>query len=256
MTRRPQTWLPALLLLASLGLALRQDLAHLAVRQGHGSLGRGDVPGAAAAFARAGALGQPAAPLAFNLGVTLYRAGDYPRARDQFTTALASADPALAAASHYNRGNSQFRLGERLAAGDREAARRLFQAAIADYGQAGTADARANLGLVRARLAVLGGESAQGGERRPAATAQAQPAGDGIGKDAKAMPAAGQAAAAHTAREAEHADAKASLGKTRPALSRQEAERLLNEARGRERPAGPLHAGSQNGPLAKPERDW
>jgi tetratricopeptide (TPR) repeat protein len=264
MMRRSIEMLLALLILAGLALALRQDLADLALSQGQARLRAGDLGGAAAAFARAAALGRDAAPLAYNLGVSLYRKGEYLRARDQFSAALATAGPELAAAIRYNRGNSQFRQGERLAGSDREAARAFFREAVADYGKAlslepGAVDAGANLGLARERLAALGSEPARAGSRRDAGAERPgkSEAGSGKGQRAEttqAQPATGQAAASR-ARAAARTDAVASPGKTRRDLTRQEAERLLNEARGREKPAGMPH-GDHAGQSAKPDRDW
>ena len=264
MKHRPIHWLLVLLVLVGLALALRQDLANLALRQGNTHLRDGDATAAQAAYARAITLGQPAAPLAYNLGVSLYRKGDYPQAQAQFTAALAAAGPELAVAGYYNRGNSRFRQAERLVADDPAAARRSFQEAAADYAQAlalapGAADAHGNLGLARARLAGLENEAAPPERKRAAGADPAQKAEAGGGPKARTRqerPAAGQAAAGDAGKETARADAAASSGKTRRALSRQEAERLLNEARGRERPAGtPLH-GRQDGQLAQPERDW
>jgi len=249
-----------LLTLAGLAIILRHDLANLARYLGSARLQAGDVMGAAAAFRHAVALGGDAAPLAYNLGVSLYRKGEYLRAREQFAAALATAGPNLRAATLYNRGNCQFRQAERLAAGDQEAARRFFQEAISDYGKAlalapDAVDAGGNLNLARVRLAALGADAGN-----PHTAGAEKPPQEKVGNGSKAgtkhaQPATKQAAAG-AAQEAERADASATSGKTRRDLTRNEAERLLNEARGREKPAGMPHRGNRNGPLAKPDRDW
>jgi len=265
MKRRSVRILLALLVLAGLALALRQDLANLALYQGNARLHAGDIGGAQAAFARAVVLGGDAAPLVYNLGVSLYRKGEYLRAREQFAAALATAAPALKAAIHYNRGNCQFRLGERLAGSDPHAARRFFQEAIADYGKAlapapDAADAGGNLNLARGRLAALGSAPANADKQRNVGADQAQQSVAGKGaqdatRQARAA-ASRQKASAGAAREAERADAAATAAKSRRDLSRSEAERLLNEARGREKPAGMLHSEKDVGRLARPEQDW
>lgn len=265
MKRRPVQAIVALLVMAGLAIALRQDLANLALYQGNARLRAGDVSGAEAAFARAVSLGGAAAPLAYNLGVSLYRKGEYLRAREQFAAALATAGPELKVAIHYNLGNCQFRQGERLATGDREAARRSFQEAAADYGKAlalvpDASDAGGNLNLARARLAALGSERERDAGQGRGGTDQAQKSEAGNGQkegSRQAQPAANQQkASAGAAQEAERADAAATLGKPHRDLTRHEAERLLNEARGREKPAGLPHGGKLDGQLAKPERDW
>jgi tetratricopeptide (TPR) repeat protein len=266
MKRRAVHTLLALLALAVLAIVLRQDLANLAVYQGDARLRTGDVGGAQAAFSRAAALGAAAAPLAYNLGVSLYRTGDYRRAHEQFGAALATAAPALAVAIHYNRGNCQFRQGERLVARDPEGARRFYQEAAADYGRAlalapRAADAGGNLKLARTRLAALGGGLAPADRQRSPGADQAQQSVAGKGardatRQVQQEAAPRKPASAGAAQEAERADAAATQGKSRRDLTRSEAERLLNDARGREKPAGMPHGEKDVGQLGKPERDW
>ena len=250
-----------LLALAALVISARRDLSHLAIDQGAARLQAGDVPGAEVAFHRAIALGSDAAPLAYNLGVGLYRVGAFAKAGSQFATTLATAGPALAAVSHYNRGNCLYREAERLAADDRDAARRFLQEAIADYGQAlalapGAGDAGSNLSLARSRLAALGSGPAQTGGQPGAGQGQKGRTGAGAKAGSRQTANASPQAAAGAAQQAERADPAASAGKTRRDLTRQEAERLLNDARGRERPTGMLHGGGRNEQMAKPEKDW
>ncbi len=265
---KPLTSAPLIvLLLAGLSLLLRQDLQNLALYQGSARLQTGDEAGAEAAYRRAAALGAANAPLTYNLGVNLYRKGDYPRAGELFAAALATARPDLTVAVRYNLGNSEFRQAERLSVDHPEAARRLMRQAIADYGLAlaqtpNASDVVANLGLAQARLAALGegtgGERGQG-KKMPAARANpaGQPAAGGGArtKTGQTRPTAGSSAKAD-AHEAAQADKTASSGKPRPELTPSQAERLLNEARGREKPTGLLHADTQNGALAKPDKDW
>ena len=237
-----------------LALALRRDLADLAVRQGDAKLLAGDAAGAAMSYGHAISIGHDAAPLAYNLGVSLYRQGDYLRARDRFAAATAMA----AAVSHYNLGNCLFRLGER-AAGDREQARRYYLDAVSEYGMVSTPDAAANRNLARMRLAALAGagENAGNRERQRAGEAGRPAGGDAIPRQGGGQ---GQAAGAKDstrgATRAERPHPAAAEGKSRYSLTRQEAERLLSEARGRERPAGLLQERQQALQTARPERDW
>lgn len=258
-----------LLALVGLSLSLRHDLADLALRQGNSRLLAGDLAGAEAAFRRAVALGSEAAPLAYNLGVSHYRRGEFAQAQRQFAAALATAGPALRGAIHYNLGNCGYRQGERLAASDRRAAGEMLRQAVADYGEAliqtpGAPDARSNLMLARTRLTALAGGRARDGNKRGGVAEQPRSPGGAAGKgpaagtpQAGAQPASSrQKAAAGTREKSGGADAPADSGKSRRELTRNEVERLLNEARGREKPTGMPHGGKQNRPLAKPEKDW
>ena len=65
-----------------------------------------------------------------------------------------------------------------------------------------------------------------------------------------------QATTADAAQAADGADDALGKGKPRRDLTQPEVERLLNEARGRERPAGMPHAGNPAGKLAQPDKDW
>lgn len=238
--------LAAFLLL--LVLALRHDLAQWFLGQGAAHLDRGDLAAAQTALHRARAFGGEGAPLAYNLGVAHYRRGEFEPARAQFSAA--SMQPELAAASHFNRGNSAFRQAEATPA---QAETHLF-AAVADFERAlvlepADAAARANRELARGRLTALRlareSQAQDQADKKNAGpqTAAAKPVGD-----PKAGSKPGQTGGGKTDLVAP--------GKSRRDLSQAETERLLNQARGRERPAGPLHRGGQNGPSPKPEKDW
>lgn len=269
MMRALTNTLLGLLAVAGLTVTLRQDLSNLALSEGTARLQSGDPSGAESAFNRAISLGSDAAPLAYNLGVSLYRKGDFVRAQQQFATALATADPDLSAAIHYNRGNSRFRQGELLAASDPQAARSLLSEAMADYGQAlagepDATDAAGNLAAVRLRLAALDKQVSPEGSRRPptsdekrareaAKDQDSKAAGERTKADSSSPP---QATTADAAQAADGADDALGKGKPRRDLTQPEVERLLNEARGRERPAGMPHAGNPAGKLAQPDKDW
>lgn len=266
-------WIKAFLVACALVLlaaALRHDLASWSARQGMARLGAGDVAGAEAAFRRAIGFGEPAAPLHFNLGVAHYRDHAHAPARGQFDLAIAAAasQPELRQAAHYNRGNSFYRQAESVSGRDRRAAIPLLRQAMDDYRQAlalapGDANARGNLDLAQARLrglvSGLGGDkqdgrakAGQGKAGEPAGASPPKDAGRSAGKtppgDAKPGDQAGS--------RSEGGDPPSSGGKPSRALTQKEVERLLNDARGRERPAGSLHGGGKLGPLSMPDKDW
>ena len=269
MKLRHAQFLVMLIALAALALALRQDLSAYALQRGEARLLAGDVPGAEAAFRMAVTLGGDPALPAYNLGVGLYGKGAYSQAQRQFTGALASAGPGLAAAAHYNRGNSLFRQAERLAASDRQTAGRLFQAAVADYHKAlalapGAVDVGGNLELAQARLVALGNTPGQDAGNRKTGEGAAKPSATETGtgqqtgaRETSVQPGSSrQKAAGSSAARSESPEGEASSGKSRRDLTRTEAERLLNEARGREKLAGMPHGGNPNRPQAKPDKDW
>ena len=243
-----------MLILAVLGFALRHDLIEWNLRQGDVRLRAGDAAGAAAALRQANLLGATAAPLAFNLGVSRYRKGDYANAREYFSTALSTASPRLAAAIHFNLGNSAFRQAETVAGRDQPAANRLFRIAMADYARAlalapEDADALNNRSLAQIRLEALtpktvaAADRQAGRERNGVGRGERKPSGDSQAGSLPGKPDTGK-------------ENILAPGKTRRDVSMTEAERLLNEARGRERPAMPLLGESSNGSAARPDKDW
>lgn len=256
--------------LVALGVSLWHDLVRLAWHQGDSRLHGNDVSGAEVAFRRAIALGGGSAPLHHNLGVSLYRQGEFAAAERQFAAALASADSQLAAVIRYNLGNCRYSLAEQQLTSDPTAAKRFLRGAVTDYGEASAsmavgADARDNLELARAKLAALGN-----GDRRsdPARSQQARggDANDGNSnvktrdKATSGMTSSKSTAvkggAGGASREADGADREATEKKPRIDLSPGEAERLLNEARGRERPRGLSHGGGRIGAPAAPAKNW
>jgi hypothetical protein len=270
MRRRATPAIAVFLVLAGLGVLLRHDLALQAWRQGNDRLAAGDN-GAALAFLQKAERGRPSSlPISFDTGVALYRLGDFPQARARF--AAAAADPGLRASARYNLGNCAFRQGEKAAATDRDGAKRLFQEAAGEYQQAlvgapGAADARHNLAVVRARLADLAVAAGKGGGSEAARSGN-EPAGKGAaqsGKEGKQARREGDEANGRQSEKSpetagrpsgDKSEAPVQARKAAPPLSRAEAERLLNEARGREAISAPLATKGERARLARPEKDW
>lgn len=269
MKRRAIRALVALLALAGLAAVVRHDLAMLAWRKGDNLLRAGDFRGAAAAYRRADGV-SPSLPVLFKEGVALYRLGEFRQAASRFTAASAAAEPRLRAAARYNMGNCAFRQGERLAATDQQGARRFFREASAEYEQVlaippGAADARQNLAVVRARLAGAAGMEGEDPRKRPQAS-DADRTGNGAtgkGKGEERQHSGDQSAGRERESGKEGAnrsrsgkpDTPAHGKKSAPKLTRDEAEQLLNEARGREAvsTAFPVRG---IGRAARPEKDW
>jgi len=259
----------ASLCLAGLGLMLRHDLALLAWREGRQALAGGEHQRALRALQRAAQGGrQGSAQLAFDTGIALYRLEDFPRARALFALASAADEPRLRTAALYNSGNCAFREAEQKAASDRGAAGILLQQASLDYGRAlaadpGAADARQNLALARTRLAALQGAGEGEGGTGPAKPGGARGAKDGGGKESP--PRTGKTEGEQGEARGERAPGRtpgkpasraAQQGKPRPQLTRDHAERLLSEARGREAFAARLPGSGGAARLAPPDKDW
>lgn len=265
-----------LIFLALLAVLLRHDLALWDWRQGKARLDAGDPAAAFALFSRAERRAPHSLAIAFDTGVARYRLGHFEQAAVHFRAASLSESPTLKGPALHNLGNCTFRLGEKAAASDRQAAQRLFQEAERTYllalAQApGAADTRHNLDQVRSRLAGLAvaraGDAAHG-EREPrqaAGTAQAgerSTAAPGSRKKqaAEANQGAGQPAQSGETRakpgDRGDGSAAAQPAKSGPMLTRDEADALLSEARRGEGSFAAALGKNALGHSARPDRDW
>jgi len=249
-----------LLSLAGLVFALRHDFGELALQRGEARLRAGDIAGAKAALDQAIALGGDGAPLAYNLGVGHYRNGDFTQALKWFDVATASVAPGLRAATLYNRGNSEFRLAERLAATRPTAAIDWYRKAVTSYEEAlvqmpDAADVSGNRVLSMNRLAALEDAGRRAGKE---SASHRESGGNRLGTGAKATQPRTDTRSAKTgeSRQADAPDPSATSGKSRHDLTQAEVERLLNDARGREKLMGMPHAHKQASPSAQPALDW
>ncbi len=265
-------WLEmTLIVAAALGLltALRSDLAEYFAAESWAQLQRGDLPGAERALKRSASFGGEPAPLLFHQGVAAYRSGKFAEAQRHLSKALTLAPPALQPALQYNLGNCAYRQAENLAGNDRTSAERQYRQAAQAYEktllQEPTAtDAKVNLGLTRNRLFALERASSRNapspsGRKPDAMTAPADPSARDraiASKERMASHTAAKSGTASTAKAADQPDPAARHGKTRRELSREEAEHMLNEARGREHPSGVLSGKNPTKAENSPEKDW
>lgn len=275
MRRRLLGSMVALLLVAGLLLALGNDLALRAWRQGRERLGAGDPQGALALLHQAERRRPGSYPVAFDSGVAYYRLGLLTEAAERFTAASRASDPLLRSAALYNLSNCLIRQGQRGAAGDRQGSRRLYQQAAGEYQRAlallpDAADARHNLSVARLLLSEQSGSGRAGGGSARRGTGSSGAAGkeEGAARRGKEGGAAGRAESTGAAREKgrlagesgahreERSRAVAPAGKGRHQLSRDQAERLLNEARRGEAVSAALQVKGAPGRQARPEKDW
>lgn len=267
MKRAFATCLAALLFLGGLCLLLRRDLAALSWREGRRALSSGEYRGALAALERAEAMGERG--VAYDTGIALYRLGRVEEARGHFAKACASPDPALRVAALYNLGNCAFLEAERKSGGAPRDAVRLLQQVAKAYREVlaadpAAADARHNLDLASARLAELAaGGGDEPGKRRgrgggrsgegSAAGLSRAGAGQREGEDAR-RPERGTLTPGRKGGGDAHLPAESWKGMKR--VTRDQAERLLSEARGRETLAAEPKGTGGRGRLAPPDRDW
>jgi tetratricopeptide (TPR) repeat protein len=265
-------WLEmTLIVAAALGLltGLRIDLADYFAAESWSLMLRRDLPGAERALNRSYDFGGERAPLLFHHGIAAYRSGKFAEAQRHFTKALTLAPPALQPALQFNLGNSAYRQAENLAGSDRTSAERLYRQAAQAYEktllQEPTAtDAKVNLGLTRKHLFALEQKSSR---NNPSATdrnleTKTPPADSSTHertnatKEPMAQSKTAKSGAASNAKNADRPDPAARPGKSRRELSRQDAERMLNEARGREHPSGVLSGKNPEKSDNSPDKDW
>lgn len=265
-------WLEmSLIVAAALGLltGLRIDLADYFAAASWKQLQRGDLPGAERALNRSAGFGGMPVPLLFHQGVAAYHNGKFPEAQRHFTRALSLAPPALRPALQFNLGNSIYRQAEKLADSDRTSAAQLYRQAAQAYEETllqepAASDAKANLGLTRNRLFTLeraasGSEPDATRHKTEAGTAPTDPSARkqaSATKEPMAQRETAKSGTASTAKAADRPDPAALHGKTRRELSREEAELMLNEARGREHPSGILSDKNPTKAEYSPEKDW
>jgi tetratricopeptide (TPR) repeat protein len=241
-------------------LAVRWDLGRIYGLGGLERLASGDPLGALVSLERASELLGGSSAAEFNRGIALYRLGRYREARGRFAAACGARDAAVRAAALYNSANCAFRQGELVAGKNRKGGESLFREAVSGYAKAialdpARADAKHNLILAERRLAVLsgGGEKKTDNGGKKTAAPNEKPEADKSRK-ASAEKTGAQVAGASSPASAD-TGAASMAGKKRTQLTRENADRLLSEARGREsllttRPAlGP-------GVSSRPEKDW
>ncbi|WP_026840919.1 hypothetical protein [Citrifermentans bremense] len=259
MRRKLSAILLVLIFLTGLYPVLRHDLFHFAWRQGREALSRGDNERGLRAFAWAERMRGGVPLLAYDAGVALYRAGEYVQALERFSAASAAEDSGLKEAALYNRGNAAVKEADRKG-GDASGAAALLRQAETSYRQAlelnpRAADAKRNLELVRLRLQALDAAKvgAPGRESRDARSIPPQAAskerqGGEQGKE--------QGAKSRGNRAGEESDQGARHGRRAAEMSREDAERLLAEERGRETLAPQLLGAGGKGRHAPAGKEW
>jgi Ca-activated chloride channel family protein len=248
-------------------------------------------------YAQSLKLDPSSARLQFNLGAAAYKARDFTAAAEAFNNALKSRDVLLQQGAYYNLGNALFRQGEKGAASDPQTTMKTWQQSIGAYDtalqlQPADADAKFNRGVVQRRLDELKRQQQQKQQQKD--KNQQNQHQDQKDQKAQQNQKNQQSNQDHPEQQDQHnqpsqqnqseqqnqqnqqskqsqqnqrnqqnqqaqqaaAAAAQDIGKP-DQMSRQEAEQLLDSAKGEERhlPTGLANGKPQNTPQ-KPLRDW
>lgn len=235
--------------------ALRLDIFRYRMERGYASYQRGEMDASLAYWSRLGSRAEGA----FNRGVAQFRKGDPARAAGEFRNAAASDDLSLRQRSLYNLGTALLESGNNKIPKEPEQAHRDLEAATAALQGAlrldpGDGAARQNEAIARSRLAEVTLRLAdKRGEKGKSIASRPDNNGDNRGDNS---------------RKGEQSDKPGRPGKPdnegngkgearpAPAMTRDQADRLLNDARGREALRSSTAAGAKSSETTPPEKDW
>lgn len=246
--------LPVVMLLAALAAAVFFDGTQWRMRRAERLFTAGDYPAALSIWSslvRSPLTGDEALS---NSGAAAYRMGNYSAAAGYFRAASETDDRNLRWMAFYNLGTTGIRLAEQR----NGAAERHLEAAVTHLERAlslhsGEGSVMANLQSARIRLAAIrrGTEGKKGDASRDATAQQRAPkagAGKRVGKREPARDGTHQGRA--TDMDSEGA------GKRPAAMDRNQAFRMLDDARGRESLRSATPSSSDGTSLSPPEKDW
>jgi len=242
----------ALLLLM---VAINSDLTAWRLQRGYTAFQRGDLDGAFSAWSSAGNQQESV----YNRAVIHARKERGDRAALLFIQSAAGADSAIRQRSLYNHGTLLLQQGMGAVAADQEKARESFALADKQLSAAVALDprdsdaqhnavvARDSLAQVNALIAAKRGDKKKAPENEVPEKPEKAKNGTEKGKQTDNPGKAGA-----------ETDSGEGKGKARsvPELSRSDAERLLNDARGREALRSATAARTKPGAVAPPEKDW
>ena len=239
------------------------DLKHWKQQQGERLLVAGDPRGALAVWSGATLLNGDSSGRAFNQGIARYRLGELDKAASEFQAALATSDMKLRQSALYNLGTTQLQLAKVKQERDRLMAARHTAEAIRWLREARTldpddADVQQNEAIARILLATLDAsvkmprEKAKNPDGKHEVSKQA--AGAGNGKKSEKV--AGKQQGDGKPGQATDQDNGAGKRRSLADMSRTDALRFLDDARGREMLRSSVAADSKLGKSAPPEKDW
>lgn len=196
----------------------------------------------------------------FNRGVANYRLGNFSAARTDFDVLATDGTELVRQQALYNRGNCQVRQAEHLGSGQRDAAERLYREAIKSYQEAGRlkpgdSDVDRNLHAVTAAMTVIRGNKMKNDTGQKASAPRRSDVAQGKGTPAVQLPSPAASPSAGSAGKATSDNREGTVSR-RKSMGREQAERLLNEKRGRETLPSSVPAPSRNSSQLQPAKDW
>ena len=257
MSRGYTTVLIYFVLLLVLGIAVTYDLGRWRQEEGDRLFHTDDLQRAIARWTSNSPFFADVPRLAFNRGVARYRSGESAKAAEEFRRAAKVTDAALRHEALYNLGTLLLKQGSEANASDRSAARQQLAEALTHLQAAAAldpsdADARHNLAIAQAGLAALDPGRPAGMKNPPSLpTPEAEKKGDAAAKTPGQ-----QGKGAGKPGEATDKDSPEGKRRRSPEISRENALRMLDDARGREALRSEVAADRRHGQLTAPDKDW
>jgi hypothetical protein len=234
--------------------AVRYDLSRWELARAYRAFRNNDLRGAVTSWSSVANSPQSRHLALLNRGVARYRLGELVAASADFRTATAAGDPTVRQPALYNLGTTLLVMEQKQTATDREKSERILTEAVRQLQAAvdlnpTDSDAGHNKALADARLTALAsGRPGAAPTQKPhdmarqgtAASRQPGPAGTKTGK----------------AGAATDLDTPAGQKRAAPALTPEQALRMLDDARGREALRSAVTVRSRHDRLTPPEKDW
>ncbi|MBT0665830.1 hypothetical protein KI809_16085 [Geobacter pelophilus] len=246
---RPVKICLVLVAIALIAAAVRFDLLQYKNSRAYASFRQGDLNGALADWS----LLRDNKEAAYNRGVAFFRKGELEKAATEFKIAAASAKHAVRQKSLYNLGTVMLKSG--ISTSDQNTAKQRLETATVALQDAlrldaGDIDARHNEAIASSSLAAINRQISlkQQGEKTHQETPQAK-------QQDKAKKGEQSNQPGKPSEETAEGDAKGKSRQARP-MSKDDANRLLNDARGRETLRSATAAGSKPSNMAPPDKDW
>lgn len=236
------------------GIGFLVDLGNRNAAEADRRFRRGDMPGAIARW-KSGSFFAPNGVVAYNCGVAYCRMGNYSAAETRFRAASGSGDGNVRQKSLYNLGSMQL---QRALASEKAQASRFLNNAVKHLEESsrlnpGDADAFHNLAIARNELASL--RAAVSGKPHAPEPAQASHLENGKKESEKQK--REKILSGPSGKPGETSQSDNGGGKRRQvAMTRDQAQRMLNDAKGREALRSAIVRDQKNLLRASPEKDW
>jgi tetratricopeptide (TPR) repeat protein len=250
---RPVKICLVLVAIALIAAAVRFDLLQYRNNRAYASFRQGDLNGALSDWSLLGDNKEAA----YNRGVAFFRKGELEKAASEFKMAAASEKHAVRQKSLYNLGTVMLKSG--ISTSDQNTAKQRLETATSALQDAlrldaGDIDARHNEAIASSSLAAINRQISlkQQGEK----TLQETPQAEQQAKQPEKVKKGEQSnQPGKPGKETAEGDAKGKARQARP-MSKDDANRLLNDARGRETLRSATAANSKPSNMTPPAKDW